>query len=95
MVIETNRLILRQWQSSDTEPFISLNADPRVMEFFPATLSRAESEAMISRIKEKIRQQGFGFWAAELKETKSFIGFIGLNVPSYPLLFSPTEYYII
>jgi RimJ/RimL family protein N-acetyltransferase len=89
LVIETNRLILPRWKSSDAEPFISLNADPRVMEFFPATLSRAESEAMISRIEEKIRQQGLGFWAAELKETKSFIGFIGLNVPSYPLPFSP------
>jgi RimJ/RimL family protein N-acetyltransferase len=51
------------------------------MEFFPATLSRAETEAMISTIEERISQHGFGFWAAELKETKGFIGFIGLNVP--------------
>ena len=89
MEIETNRLILRRWRSSDVEPFCQLNADPRVMEFFPAMLSRAETEAMISTIEERISQHGFGFWAAELKETKGFIGFIGLNVPGYPLPFSP------
>ena len=88
MVIETNRLVLRRWQSSDAAPFASLNADPRVMEFFPATLSRAESEAMISKIEERISQHGFGLWAAELKETKDFIVFIGLHVPGDALPFS-------
>lgn len=43
MVIETDRLILRKWQPSDLVPFFNLNADPRVMEFFPATLSRSEN----------------------------------------------------
>lgn len=89
MIIETDRLILRHWHSSDTEPFVSLNADPRVMELFPATLNRAESEAMIETIEEKLGQNGFWFWATELKEAKTFIGFIGLNVPGYALPFSP------
>ena len=89
MEIETDRLILRRWQSSDVDPFVSLNADPRVMQFFPATLSRAETEAMISTFEERISQHGFGLWAAELKATVGFIGFIGLDVPCYPLPFSP------
>jgi RimJ/RimL family protein N-acetyltransferase len=89
MEIETERLILRRWQSSDVEPFVNLNADPRVMEFFPATLSRAETETMISSVQEKFSQHGFGLWAAELKATAGFIGFIGLDVPGYPLPFSP------
>jgi RimJ/RimL family protein N-acetyltransferase len=59
------------------------------MEFFPATLRRAETEALIQTIEETFRREGFGLWAAELKETRSFIGFIGLNVPAYPLPFSP------
>ena len=89
MAIETPRLILRRWQSADVEPFARLNADPRVMKFFPATLSRAETEAMIQTIEEGFRREGFGLWAAELKETRSFVGFLGLNVPAYPLPFSP------
>lgn len=64
MVIETDRLILRRWQPSDVESFASLNADPRVMEFFPAMLSRSETEAMIAAIEKGISQYGFGFWAA-------------------------------
>lgn len=44
---------------------------------------------MISKIEERISQQGFGLWAAELKATKGFIGFIGLSVLGYPLPFSP------
>ncbi len=89
MLIETSRLILRRWQSCDVEPFVSLNADARVMEYFPAPLSRAETEAMIETLEERIERDGFGFWAAELKEPRAFIGFIGLNVPAYPLPFSP------
>jgi RimJ/RimL family protein N-acetyltransferase len=89
MLLETDRLILRRWHSSDIEPFVSLNADPRVMEFFPATLSRLESEAMITKIEKKFEDYGFGIWATELKEPKIFIGFIGLNVPRTPLPFSP------
>jgi RimJ/RimL family protein N-acetyltransferase len=89
MEIETDCLILRRWQLGDIEPCCQLNTDPRVMEFFPAILSRAETEAMISTIEERIDRDGFGFWAAELKEPKSFVGFIGLNVPGYLLPFSP------
>ena len=89
MVIETDRLILRRWQSSDVKPFADLNADSRVMEFFPTTLTRDESDAMIATIEKRIDQYGFGFWAVELKDTKMFIGFVGLNVPGYAVPFSP------
>lgn len=43
--IKTNRLILRQWTEEDLEPFANLNADPRVMEYFPSILTREESDA--------------------------------------------------
>lgn len=89
LVVETERLILRRWRPEDLEEFARLNADPRVMEFFPATMSRAETEMMIRTIEERIDQHGFGLWAAELKSSKGLIGFIGLNVPGYPLPFSP------
>jgi RimJ/RimL family protein N-acetyltransferase len=59
------------------------------MEFFPATLSRAQTETIIETIEKRIDQRGFGLWAVEVKATKDFIGFIGLNVPGYTLPFSP------
>ena len=34
-IIQTERLILRQWREEDLEPFAALNSDPQVMEYFP------------------------------------------------------------
>jgi RimJ/RimL family protein N-acetyltransferase len=86
---ETERLKLRQWKSSDRDPFAAINADPQVMEFFPAPLDRAASDAMVDRCQSKITECGWGFWAAESKETNQFIGFVGLNIPTYDLPFAP------
>ncbi len=71
--IETERLRLRQWIESDREPFARLNADPRVMEFFPSILDRATSHAGIDRAQIKIADRGWGFWAVESKQDKSII----------------------
>jgi 3-dehydroquinate dehydratase / shikimate dehydrogenase len=88
-VVETNRLILRHWRETDFEPFAKLNADPRVMEYFPAPFRRDETKAMLKVLKEKFQKFGYSFWATELKATQEFIGFVGLNIPGYDLPFSP------
>jgi RimJ/RimL family protein N-acetyltransferase len=85
----TDRLRLRQWCVADREPFAALNADPKVMEFFPAPFDRAASDAMADRCQALIAERGWGFWAVELKQTSEFIGFVGLNIPSAELPFSP------
>lgn len=87
--LTTARLILRRWRDSDREPFQALNADPRVMEFFPATLTAKETNQGIARIERHFDRHGFGLYAAELVETKDFIGFIGLNIPAFEALFMP------
>jgi ribosomal-protein-alanine N-acetyltransferase len=87
--LETERLILRQWRPADREPFARLNADPAVMEFFPACLSRAESDQGVDRIEKHFRERGFGLFAVELRRDGTFIGFIGLNVPRFVAHFTP------
>jgi RimJ/RimL family protein N-acetyltransferase len=87
--LTTDRLLLRQWKDSDREPYAALNADPAVMEHFPAMLTRAESDAMIDRLSAGFEQRGFGLWAAEVRETGQFIGFIGLSVPAFEAPFLP------
>lgn len=86
---ETERLRLRQWLTVDREPFAALNADPKVMAFFPAPLERADSDAMADRCQSLIDERGWGFWAAESKENNQFIGFVGLHIPIPELPFSP------
>ena len=78
-VIGTDRLIMRRWREADREPFAALNADPEVMRYFPAPLDRAASDALVDRIEDLFRRQGFGLWALEVSATGEFIGFTGLN----------------
>lgn len=40
--LKTKRLFLRPWKEEDLEPFAKLNADPRVMEYFPSTLTKKD-----------------------------------------------------
>ena len=86
---ETARLWLRQWRESDREPFAALNADPEVMEYFPALLDREASDRAIDICQSQFAERGWGLWAAEVRDTGQFIGFVGLNIPRYELPFSP------
>jgi RimJ/RimL family protein N-acetyltransferase len=85
----TERLLLRRWREDDREPFAALNADPAVMEHFPAPLSRAESDAFIDRIAPQLDERGWGLWALEVRETGAFVGFTGLAVPRFEAHFTP------
>ena len=87
--IRTARLLLRQWRPCDLEPFAALNADAEVMRYFPAMLSREESDGMAYRCQALIEQRGWGFWATEEQATGEFIGFIGLHTPAAELPCSP------
>jgi ribosomal-protein-alanine N-acetyltransferase len=89
LIAKTERLILRRWHESDREPFARLNADPRVMEFFPGVLSVQESDALVDQIEADFEQHGFGLCAAELSHKHSFAGFIGLAVPRFSAHFTP------
>lgn len=59
------------------------------MRYFPATLSRAESDAMVDRIEAHFARHGFALFAAELRLTGEFIGFIGLSIPNLEAPFTP------
>jgi RimJ/RimL family protein N-acetyltransferase len=76
-------LILRQWRDEDREPFAALNADPEVMRYFPAVMSRAESDAMVDWASGLIEERGWGLWAVEVSGVAPFVGFVGLNVPRF------------
>lgn len=86
---ETERLFLRQWKPADRASFFALNSDPRVMEFLPGLLTCTESDAMADHCESLIQERGWGFWAAELKGSGEFIGFVGLHISSSQLPFSP------
>ena len=88
-MIETERLLLRRWREEDREPFYRMNSDARVMEFFPEYLTRAQSDSLVDRINEHFKKHGFGLFAAELRKDQTFIGFVGVAVPSFKAHFTP------
>ncbi len=89
ITLSTERLILRPWTEADFAPYAAINADPRVMEHFDATRTRAESDAGAQRIKNRIEGRGWGLWALELRETGDFIGFTGLDAVDHEAHFTP------
>jgi RimJ/RimL family protein N-acetyltransferase len=89
MTLKTERLILREWNATDREPFARMNADARVMEYLGERMSRERSDEVADRIEAHFRAHGFGLCAAELAEGGEFIGFIGLAVPTFEAAFTP------
>lgn len=87
--LATDRLLLRPWRPSDSEPFARLNADPEVMAHFPAALDRDASDAMAARCAAAITRDGWGLWAVELRTSGEFIGFTGLARPAFEAAFLP------
>jgi RimJ/RimL family protein N-acetyltransferase len=89
IAVQTERVILRQWRPEDRPLFAAINADAQVMKYFPSTLSKAQSDALVDRVSNDISVSGWGFWAAERVDTAEFIGFVGINYSADGLPFAP------
>jgi RimJ/RimL family protein N-acetyltransferase len=88
-VIQTSRLVLREWRDGDLEAFAALNADPRVREYFPSVMTRAESDASIARMRAHFDEYGFGFWAVEVPGVAECVGLCGLAHARFEAPFTP------
>ncbi|MCG8546286.1 MAG: GNAT family N-acetyltransferase [Alphaproteobacteria bacterium] len=87
--LETERLILREWEERDIAPLAAMNADPEVMRFFPSTQSEAESRDLFERAKSLQAENGFHFQPIEEKATGDFAGFVGLAPVFIEVDFTP------
>lgn len=87
--LETPRLILRDWSDDDLNDFARMNADKRVMEYFPHPLDETQTHAFYRRIRAEIDREGFGLWAIEKKTDGRFIGFTGFHAVGFEAFFTP------
>jgi RimJ/RimL family protein N-acetyltransferase len=85
----TPRLLLRGWRDDDRPAFAALNADPQVMEHFPAPLDRATSDDLVDRFAAHWAEHGLGLWAVERRTDGRLLGFTGLSVPGFDAHFTP------
>ena len=80
MVIETERLCLREMTENDFEGLNKVLADSNIMQHYPYTFDEARVRNWIQRNIERYRIFGFGLWAVCLKETGEMIGDCGLTM---------------
>ncbi|WP_219470989.1 GNAT family N-acetyltransferase [Nonomuraea rhizosphaerae] len=87
--MDTERLVMRRWREADREPFAAMNADPEVMRYFPAVMTRRQSDLLVDRIEEGFETRGYGLWALEVRGSGEFIGFTGLAFQTFEAPFTP------
>ncbi len=85
----TSRLVLRPFTEVDRAPFFALNTHLLVVESLGSSPTRAESDAMISRYREELAREGWGFWAVEARNGGGFVGMVGLHRVSAALPCAP------
>ena len=82
VILETDRLLLREFVEEDAEAFFKLNSHPEVLRFVPDKPLRNVEQARQILLDHPIadyRKHGFGRGACILKSTREQIGFAGLK----------------
>lgn len=79
IVIETDRLILRDWEDGDSDRFYEIMNTPAVMQHLGGVQDRGTWEAAVGRIMGFQRDFGHSFWLLERKSDGEMIGFCGLK----------------
>lgn len=81
-LLETDRLLLRQWEDRDFEPYAELCADAEVMQYLGGKpLSREEAWRRMAMMVGHWHLRGFGMWVVEEKASGRFVGRSGFNCP--------------
>ncbi len=90
-VIETPRLLLRPWRDADIDEWAAMNADARVMEFFPGTYDRARSESTAAAMRAELERDGYGWFVLEIKGGASFAGGVAVQDVPFEAPFTPAR----
>ena len=80
MVIETERLLLREMKDDDFQALYKVLADTEIMQHYPYAFDENRVRNWIQRNIDRYRIFGFGLWAVCLKETDEVIGDCGLTM---------------
>ena len=92
-IISTERLLLRTWQERDFRPFVAMNSDLVVREYFSKTLTEQETEQFIARTYTGFEKNGFGLHAVAIKADHRLIGFSGFASPGFATISLLLSYY--
>ena len=79
-VIETQRLILREYTSDDFDALYEILSDGQTMKYYPKPYDEKGTARWIEWSLENYKDHGFGWWAIVLKDTGEFIGDCGITM---------------
>src|SRR6266436_1335330 len=82
VILETDRLFLREYVEEEAEAFFKLNSDPEVLRFVrdkPLLNVKQARQILVDHPIADYRKYGFGRGACILKSTGEQIGFAGLK----------------
>ena len=79
MILETERLILREMTQEDYPALAQILQDREAMFAYEHAFSDEETQAWLNRMLERYRTDGYGLWAVVRKETGEMIGQCGLT----------------
>ena len=79
-MIETPRLLLRNYSLSDFDALYEIMSDPETMQHYPAPFDVDRTRNWITWNLDNYEKYGFGLWAVVLKETGEFIGDCGITL---------------
>ncbi len=88
-IFQSARLGFRMWRQEDEAKMALINADQAAMAFFPSLQSLKQTCLFIDKMQAQYEQVGFCYFAVDLLESGSFIGFIGLSEQTYEADFTP------
>lgn len=80
MILETERLYLREMSQSDFTSLCKILQDEETMYAYEGAFSDAEVQEWLDKQISRYRKFGFGLWAVVLKETDEMIGQCGLSM---------------
>nr|WP_243150621.1 GNAT family N-acetyltransferase [Clostridium butyricum] len=80
VIIEINRLILREYTLDDFDNLYEIVSDPETMRHYPKPFDEERTRGWIEWNLENYKNYGFGLWIVTLKETGEFIGDCGISI---------------
>ena len=79
--IETERLLIREFEEADADPMANVYGDPDVMRHvYFGVLDRAGTAALLEHYRRAQERDGFSTWAVVEKESASVVGDVGFGV---------------
>jgi RimJ/RimL family protein N-acetyltransferase len=79
-ILETSRLILREFVREDADALARVICDPETMRYYPTPFERSDADEWIARNRRRCEELGHGLWAIDLKSTGEMIGDCGLTI---------------